>query len=64
MPVKALTNDNFSRDISTKVRSSQSIKREKGDYLENGNYIETIMHLSGVLKEVLLQDRKICLKQS
>lgn len=33
MPVKALTNDNFSRDISTKVRSSQSIKREKGDYI-------------------------------
>ncbi|HCJ76306.1 MAG TPA: recombinase [Roseburia sp.] len=33
MPVKALTNDNFSRDISTKVRSSQSIKREIGDYI-------------------------------
>ena len=33
MPVKTLTNDNFSRDISTKVRSSQSIKREKGDYI-------------------------------
>ena len=33
IPVKALTNDNFSRDISTKVRSSQSIKREKGDYI-------------------------------
>ena len=34
MPIKALTNDNFSRDISTKVRSSQSIKREKGEYTE------------------------------
>ena len=33
MPIKALTNDNFSRDISTKVRSSQSIKREKGEYI-------------------------------
>lgn len=33
MPIKALTNDNFSRDISTKVRSSQGIKREKGEYI-------------------------------
>ncbi len=33
MPIKALTNDNFSRDISTKVRSSQEIKREKGEFI-------------------------------
>ena len=33
MPIKALTNDSFSRDISIKVRSSQSIKREKGEYI-------------------------------
>lgn len=33
IPVKALANDNFSRDISAKVRSGQSIKREKGDYI-------------------------------
>ena len=33
MPIKALTNDNFSRDISTKVRSSQSVKREKGEFI-------------------------------
>ena len=33
MPIKALTNDNFSRDISTKVRSSQGIKREKGEFI-------------------------------
>ena len=32
-PIKALTNDNFSRDISTKVRSSQEIKREKGEFI-------------------------------
>ena len=33
MPIKALTNDNFSRDISTKVRSSQEIKMVKGDFI-------------------------------
>lgn len=33
MPIKALTNDTFSRDISMKVRSSQSVKREKGEYI-------------------------------
>lgn len=33
MPIKALTNDNFSRDISLKVRSSFSVKREKGEYI-------------------------------
>ena len=33
MPIKALTNDNFSRDISMKVRASFSIKRERGDYI-------------------------------
>ena len=33
MPIKALTNDNFSRDISTKVRSSQEIKWEKGEFI-------------------------------
>lgn len=33
IPVKALTNDNFSRDISIKVRSSQGIKREKGEFI-------------------------------
>ena len=33
MPIKALTNDSFSRDISIKVRSSQAVKREKGECL-------------------------------
>lgn len=33
MPIKALTNDNFSRDISMKVRSSQSVKRERGEFI-------------------------------
>ncbi len=33
MPIKALTNDNFSKDISLKVRSSFSVKREKGEYI-------------------------------
>ena len=33
MPIKALTNDSFSRDISMKVRSSQGVKREKGEYI-------------------------------
>lgn len=33
MPIKALTNDSFSRDISLKVRSSQSVKRERGEYI-------------------------------
>ena len=33
MPIKALTNDSFSRDISTKVRSSQRVKREKGAFI-------------------------------
>ncbi len=33
MPIKALTNDNFSRDISLKVRSSLSVKRQKGEWV-------------------------------
>ena len=33
MPIKALTNDYYSKDISTKVRSSQRIKREKGEFV-------------------------------
>ena len=33
MPVKALVNDNFSRDISNKVRSSQQIKRMNGEFI-------------------------------
>lgn len=33
MPIKALTNDSFSRDISVKVRSSQGIKRERGEFI-------------------------------
>ena len=33
MPIKALTNDNFSRDISMKVRSSFAVKKEKGEYI-------------------------------
>ena len=32
MPIKALTNDTFSRDISMKIRASQNVKREKGEY--------------------------------
>ena len=33
MPIKALTNDSFSRDISIKVRSSQTVKRERGEFI-------------------------------
>ncbi len=33
MPIKALTNDSYSRDISMKVRSSQAIKRENGQFI-------------------------------
>ena len=33
MPVKALTNDTYSRDISSKVRASQTIKRERGEFI-------------------------------
>lgn len=33
MPIKALTNDCFSRDISIKVRSSQTVKRERGEFI-------------------------------
>ena len=33
LPIKALTNESFSRDISMKVRSSQEVKREKGDFV-------------------------------
>ena len=33
MPIKALTNDSFSRDISIKVRSSQQVKRERGEFV-------------------------------
>ena len=31
MPIKALTNDSFSRDISMKIRSSQKAKRKHGE---------------------------------
>ena len=33
LPIKALTNDNYSRDISMKVRSSKAAKIKKGDYI-------------------------------
>lgn len=33
LPIKALTNDNYSRDISMKVRSSKAVKRERGDFV-------------------------------
>lgn len=33
MPIKTMTNDAFSMDISNKVRASQSIKREKGEFM-------------------------------
>lgn len=33
LPIKALTNDNYSRDISTKVRTSKEIKRQRGDFV-------------------------------
>ena len=64
IPVKALTNDNFSRDISTKVRSSQSIKREKGDYIgafapygyvkseKNKNKLVPDLGVAGIVQEI------------
>lgn len=33
LPIKALTNDNYSRDISMKVRSSKEVKMKRGDYI-------------------------------
>ena len=33
MPIKTMTNDAYSMDISNKVRASQSIKREKGEFM-------------------------------
>lgn len=33
VPVKNFVNDSYSRDISSKVRSHQKIKREKGDFI-------------------------------
>lgn len=33
MPIKNLTNDFYSMDISSKVRASQSVKREKGEFI-------------------------------
>ena len=64
MPIKALTNDNFSRDISTKVRSSQGIKREKGEYIgafapygyrksaENKNLLIPDDYAAGIVKDI------------
>ena len=64
MPIKALTNDNFSRDISTKVRSSQEIKMEKGDFigafamygyrksLENKNVLIPDEYAAGIVREI------------
>lgn len=36
MPIKSLTNDFYSMDISNKIRASQSVKREKGEFI--GSY--------------------------
>ena len=33
LPIKNFINDSYCRDISNKVKSSQKIKREKGDYI-------------------------------
>lgn len=33
MPIKAMTNDFYSQDISNKVKASQSVKREKGEFM-------------------------------
>lgn len=33
MPIKSLINDSYCRDISTKVRSTQKAKRQKGEYI-------------------------------
>lgn len=64
MPIKALTNDNFSRDISTKVRSSQEIKMEKGDFIgafamygyrkspENKNILVPDEYASGIVRRI------------
>ena len=64
MPIKALTNDNFSRDISTKVRSSQGIKREKGEYIgafapygyrkssDNKNVLVPDDYAAGIVRDV------------
>ena len=64
MPIKALTNDNFSRDISTKVRSSQGIKREKGEFIgafapygyqkdaDNKNHLVQDDYAAGVVRDI------------
>lgn len=64
MPIKALTNDNFSRDISSKVRSSQEIKREKGEFIgafapygykkdpENKNLLVPDDYAAGVVRDI------------
>ena len=33
MPIKAMTNDFYSQDISNKVKASQSVKRKKGEFM-------------------------------
>ncbi|MDX5038886.1 recombinase family protein, partial [Streptococcus suis] len=33
MPIKSLINDSYCRDISTKVRSTQKAKRQKGEFI-------------------------------
>ena len=64
MPIKALTNDSFSRDISVKVRSSQAVKRERGEFIsafapygyqkskENKNLLIPDDYAAGIVRDI------------
>lgn len=64
LPIRNFINDSYARDISNKVKSSQKIKREKGDYIgsfapygykkseENKNKLVVDDNVSNIIKSI------------
>lgn len=64
LPIRNFINDSYARDISNKVKSSQKIKREKGDYIgsfapygykkseENKNKLVVDDNVSDIIKSI------------
>lgn len=64
LPIRNFINDSYARDISNKVKSSQKIKREKGEYIgsfapygykkseENKNKLIIDENVSDIIKSI------------
>lgn len=64
VPIKAMTNDFYSMDMSNKIRASQKVKREKGDFMapfatygyakdpDNVNHLIVDPEAANVVKEI------------